>query len=75
MDPLQELADAIDTLPREYSVKLKPVAERALETQRRRKRISSLIQEALCQIRLDMKYMAFDCDCLRRELKEARGAA
>jgi hypothetical protein len=41
------------------------------EALNRKTRILQLIQEALAQIRLDIKYIEFDSDCLRKERDEA----
>jgi hypothetical protein len=38
-----------------------------MESTRRRRRILSLVQEALSQLRLDMKYLVFDLEATRRE--------
>lgn len=46
------------------------------EAHGRRKRILSLVQEALSQLRLDMKYLMFDLEATRRErdaLKKENG--
>jgi len=40
----------------------------------RRKRILELVQEALSQLRMDMKYIVFDLECTRRERDELKGA-
>ena len=42
------------------------------ETGTRRKRILTLVQEALQQLRLDMKYLVFDLECTRRERDDAK---
>ncbi len=39
----------------------------SLESTRRRQRILALVQEALSQLRLDMKYLLFDLEATRRE--------
>ena len=39
---------------------------------RRRRRILSLVQDALSQLRLDMKYLMFDLEATRRERDEYR---
>lgn len=72
MSPLDELLEAIDNLPERHNVKLLPIVARAKEQQRRRYRLSRLVDEALQQLRLDMKYLIFDRDCTRRERDEAR---
>ena len=64
---LMELISAIGNLPTEYQRKLEPVVTRVKESTRRRKRILNLVQEALSQLRLDMKYLMFDLEATRRE--------
>ncbi len=41
--------------------------DRVVESTRRRRRILTLVQEALSQLRLDMKYLVFDLEATRRE--------
>ncbi len=62
-----ELADAISALPATYRHRLEPMMLRIMETTRRRRRILRLVQEALSQLRLDMKYLLFDLEATRRE--------
>ncbi|MCL2349264.1 MAG: transcriptional regulator [Planctomycetaceae bacterium] len=69
---LIELAALIDTLPDEFKQYFQPALERALENIDRRRRILSFIQEALSQLRLDMKYLMFDLEATRRERDEYR---
>lgn len=38
---------------------------------RRRRRILGIVQEALGQLRLDIRYMMFDLDCTREERDDA----
>src|SRR5690606_22060464 len=64
---LVELAAAIEALPAPYRSQLEPLAARVIESTRRRRRILSLVQEALSQLRLDMKYLVFDLEATRRE--------
>jgi len=45
---------------------------RVLESVKRRKRILSLVQEALSQLRLDVKYLMFDLEVTRQERDELR---
>ena len=44
----------------------------AIKETKRRRRILSLVQDALGQLRLDMKYLAFDLEATRRERDEFR---
>jgi hypothetical protein len=46
--------------------------QRVLDAFRRRRRILSLVQEALSQLRLDIKYLMFDLEVTRRERDELR---
>ena len=62
-----ELAGLIDMLPAEHRSKLEPVFSRVVESTRRRRRILNLVQDALAQLRLDMKYLVFDLEATRRE--------
>ena len=69
---IQELAAAIRALPAELRSGLEPLVSRVLESTRRRRRILGLIQDALSQLRLDMKYLMFDLEATRRERDELR---
>ncbi len=62
-----DLVAAVAELPREYRTALEPVLKRVVDSTRRRRRILSLVQDALGQLRLDMKYLAFDLEATRRE--------
>jgi hypothetical protein len=62
-----ELSAAIDRLPQEYRSTLEPLFSRVMESSRRRRRILSLVQDAVSQLRLDMKYLMFDLEATRRE--------
>jgi len=67
-----DLAVAVKKLPAEYRATLEPVTVRVVESTKRRRRILSLVQDALSQLRLDMKYLAFDLEATRRERDEYR---
>jgi len=62
-----ELVNVISTLSPEYRAKIDPVLSKVVESTKRRRRILSLVQEALGQLRLDMKYLMFDLEATRRE--------
>lgn len=64
---LLELTAAIESLPIEHRVRLLPSLRRVTESSVRRRRILTLVQEALGQLRLDMKYLVFDLEATRRE--------
>jgi hypothetical protein len=62
-----DLANAIAALPAEHRSRIEPLMFRVLDSTRRRRRILNLVQEALSQLRLDMKYLVFDLEATRRE--------
>lgn len=64
---LLDLAAAIGALPAAERSKVEPQLLRVMESTRRRRRILTLVQEALSQLRLDMKYLVFDLEATRRE--------
>lgn len=67
---LLELTAAIEELPVEHRVRLLPSLRRVTESSVRRRKILTLVQEALGQLRLDMKYLVFDLEATRRERDE-----
>ena len=69
-----DLAAAIAALPAEHRNRLDPVCQRVVDSTRRRQRILVLVQEALGQLRLDMKYLLFDLEATRRERNKFREA-
>ena len=64
---LTDLMSAIDGLPEEYRSQLEQPLSQVVEYTHRRRRILNLIQEALGQLRMDMKYLMFDLEATRRE--------
>ena len=50
-----------------YRDAITPSLNRVIECSTRRRRILNLVQEALSQLRLDMKYLIFDLEATRRE--------
>ena len=64
---LRQLAAAVRSLPGEMQGELLPLLERVTESTVRRRRILTLVQDALSQLRLDMKYLMFDLEATRRE--------
>ena len=72
---LDELNSMINELPSAHRDRLAPVVARVVESTKRRRRILSLVQEALSQLRLDMKYLVFDLEATRRERDAYRGPA
>lgn len=64
---LIRLAVIVRALPDEFSQDILPALERVVESTKRRRRILGLVQDALSQLRLDMKYLMFDLEATRRE--------
>ena len=71
---LNDLVSAVENLPPRYRQELQKPLKRVVEYTRRRRRILNLIQEALSQLRMDMKYMMFDLEATRRERDEYKNA-
>lgn len=69
---ISELVAAVSQLPRGSREAIAPVLGRVIESTRRRRRILTLVQEALGQLRLDMKYLVFDLEATRRERDDYR---
>jgi hypothetical protein len=70
-----EIADLVATiqqLPVEAQRQVASSLERVVESTRRRRRILNLVQDALGQLRLDMKYLMFDLEATRRERDDYR---
>lgn len=64
---LNDLISAVASLPEEHRNMLQQPLNRVVEYTKRRRRILNLIQEALSQLRMDMKYLMFDLEATRRE--------
>lgn len=69
---LQRLAIALHSLPAEHASQIAPLVDAVVESTKRRRRILTLVQDALSQLRLDMKYLMFDLEATRRERDEYR---
>jgi len=69
-----ELEAAVAQLPAEHRLTVQGAVNRVVENVRRRRRITQIVNEALSQLRLDMKYLIFDLECTRKERDEARNA-
>ncbi|MFQ5731806.1 MAG: transcriptional regulator [Planctomycetaceae bacterium] len=67
-----DLARYIAALPADLQVDLEGAYNRVVDSVRRRRRILTLVQEALSQLRLDIKYLMFDLEATRRERDELR---
>jgi hypothetical protein len=69
---LVDLARSIAALPANFQPELETAYVRVVDAVRRRRRILALVQEALSQVRLDIKYLMFDLDMTRKERDELR---
>ena len=69
---LVDLSTAISRLPEVHRQQLEYALSRVIESTKRRRRILTLVQDALGQLRLDMKYLMFDLEATRRERDEYR---
>lgn len=67
-----ELSAEIASLPAPYRRQLELAFGRVADSTKRRRRILNLVQEALSQLRLDMKYLVFDLEATRRERDQLR---
>ena len=67
---LKTLVSITETLPSEVQTQLKPALIQLNTLLNHRKRTLNLIQEALNQLRVDVKYLMFDLEATRRERDE-----
>jgi len=70
---LTHLVSLVANLPTEHRGEIEEVLGRVVESTKRRRRILTLVQEALSQLRLDMKYLVFDLEATRRERDQYKG--
>ena len=69
------LMSAVDQLPDAHRQAIEQAISRVIDSTRRRRRILTLVQDALGQLRLDMKYLMFDLEATRREREDFRRQA
>ena len=69
---IADLVEAIQGLSAETRGKLDPLMSVVVESSKRRRRILNLVQDALGQLRVDMKYLMFDLEATRRERDDYR---
>lgn len=62
-----QMLKAIDAMPDKYKAQVMPPMEVVMDSIMRRRRILSLVQTALEDVRVDMKYNIFDLIATRRE--------
>lgn len=66
------LRQQIEGLAPEIREQLAGALARVVESTQRRRRILGMVQDALGQLRLDMKYLMFDLEATRRERDDYR---
>ncbi len=66
------LRNQIESLAPEIREQLAGALARVVESTQRRRRILGMVQDALGQLRLDMKYLMFDLEATRRERDDYR---
>lgn len=71
-EEILHLGRCLDELPPSQGAQLKEAFSQVVECVRRRRRILNLVQEALSQLRLDIKYLMFDLEITRQEREELR---
>jgi hypothetical protein len=69
---LVDLGNLLARLPDDVRCDIEPSYARVVESVKRRRRILALVQEALSQLRLDIKYLMFDLEATRKERDELR---
>jgi len=69
---LIDLRAAVSELPVEHRLRMEVLVSRVVDSTKRRRKIMNLVQDALSQLRLDMKYLLFDLEATRRERDEYR---
>jgi len=67
---IRELCEAVTALPASERLGVDRLVQQVVDGTNRRRRILGLVQEALGQLRLDMKYLMFDLEATRRERDE-----
>ena len=69
---IKQLCEAVAAMPSGEKLGLDRLVQQVIDGTNRRRRILGLVQEALGQLRLDMKYLMFDLEATRRERDELR---
>jgi hypothetical protein len=67
---IKELCEAVSAVPTRERLGVDRLVQQVVDGTNRRRRILGLVQEALGQLRLDMKYLMFDLEATRRERDE-----
>lgn len=66
-EDVRRLLEKVTELPEEYQKMLQEVLQDVIRGTRRRHELLQLVQEAVAQVRLDMKYLVFDLEATRKE--------
>jgi len=69
---VQDLAAAVAALPADHRTKLEHLMSQVIANTIRRRKVLNLVQDALSQLRLDLKYLVFDLEATRRERDAAK---
>ena len=69
---LKILAAVIETLPAEMQITLRGAMDQVNCTLNRKKKIMAMVNEAISQLRVDVKYLMFDLEATRRERDELK---
>ena len=69
---MAHLQAVLQDLPADEWARVEPLLSRVIESTKRRRRILAMVQDALSQLRLDLKYLMFDLEATRRERDEYR---
>jgi hypothetical protein len=72
---LMELLSAVAALPESQRAAVNQALNRVVDSTKRRRRILTLVQDALGQLRLDMNYLRFYLEATRRERDDYRRQA
>ena len=64
---VQQLIQAAGRLPETHQQEFSRLLDSVVENTTRRRQVMTLVQDALSQLRLDMKYLMFDLEATRRE--------
>jgi hypothetical protein len=69
---LANLQAVLQELPGETWARVEPLLVKVIDSTKRRRRVLAMVQDALSQLRLDLKYLMFDLEATRRERDEYR---
>lgn len=72
---LQDLVQVTESLSLETQSVLLPRVQLLIENEIKRQRLVRLLHEALVQLRLEIKYLSFDCEATRQERDHFRRMA